>query len=1206
MRRNKGLYLAFIIVSALVTAALTACSTAKNTSKTRWWHSFNAKYNTYYNGSTAYIDGYLEKENGNKDNFTEMIPLFTVGNKSSRELGKGNFDRAIEKSEKAIQQHSIKARPEWNKSRKKTEKDIEWLNRREYNPFLWKAWLLMGKAQFQEGDFEGAAATFAYMSRIYQTQPAIYGRARAWLARCYTELDWMYDAEDVITKMKRDSIHWRAQKTWNCTYADYYIHQKQWDEAVVYLKKMIKQETRKKQKAREYFLLGQIEIERGNKQEAYKAFQKVIRQNPPYELEFNARIAQTEVMAASDGKKMISRLKRMATSDNNKDYLDQVYYAIGNIYLAQKDTTKAIENYEKGVEKATRSGVEKGVLLLTLGDVYWQKEKYGDAQRCYGQAIGLLDKERDDYAQLEERSKVLDELAPYTEAVDLQDSLQRLAKMPEAERLKIIDKIIDDLKKKEKEEKRQAQLALVEQNSQQGNVNATQKAAAAATTATSTSGAWYFYNPITVSQGKQTFQRQWGKRENADNWQRINKTVVEMGENYTDEDAEAMANDSTLAAQDSTMAQGGTEGETADSLADDPHNREYYLAQIPFTEEQVAASNLMIQDGLYHSGVIFKDKLDNLRLSEKAFTRITGQYPEYTGMPDVYYHLFLLYSRKGDYAEADKYLQKLKDEYPSNDWTTILSDPYFKENAKFGEHIEDSLYAATYEAFKKNNLSMVRTNSKISAERFPLGANRDKFIFIEGLGKLNDGDGDGCMSNMRLLVQKYPESELGKIAGMIINGVQSGRSLKGGFFNMEDVWNKRTVHLSDSDSIAARKLSAERVAPFTFMLVYKPDTLDENKLLYQMAKYNFTNFMVRNFDMEFVDDAGLRRYETSGFLSYDEALQYARALYANKEMAALVKPCRPIIISDANKEMLGKQFSYAEYDAFYKKHFETLKITQRSLLSEPEPQSADEQFIEQDKNVRRQEEIRQQQQEEQRQQQEAEQIDEGLPPADLLPVPEPTVPANTEEFPQVEAPAVQPVDATPSEEGLPQLDLPPLPEPTVPANTEEIPQVEAPAVQPVDATPSEEGLPQLDLPPLPEPTVPANTEEIPQVEAPAVQPVDATPSDEGLPQLDLPQQQVPAPVEEELPQVEAPTQQTPSAEEDDLFMDSPAPVRTPSMQTNTDINFDELDLDGGPATENQNTNDIDDSFELDVEGTQQQEQVPDAVYDDDLEDILNE
>ncbi|HRL17798.1 MAG TPA: hypothetical protein PK780_15605, partial [Prevotella sp.] len=106
---------------------IAGCSTQKNTAKSRWWHAFNARYNTYYNGTVAYIEGSLEKENGNKDNYSEMIPYYTVGNKNSRELGKSNYDRAIEKCEKAIHQHSIKRRPVWDKKRRKTAKDLEWL-----------------------------------------------------------------------------------------------------------------------------------------------------------------------------------------------------------------------------------------------------------------------------------------------------------------------------------------------------------------------------------------------------------------------------------------------------------------------------------------------------------------------------------------------------------------------------------------------------------------------------------------------------------------------------------------------------------------------------------------------------------------------------------------------------------------------------------------------------------------------------------------------------------------------------------------------------------------------------------------------------------------------------------------------------------------------------------------------------------------------
>ena len=933
MKAKKSYIL--IAVVALV-ALLASCSTEKNTSRSRWWHSFNARYNTYYNGSVAYIDASLEKENGNKDNFTEMIPMYTVGNKKSRELGKANYDKAIEKCEKAIKLHSITKRPEWTKSRRKTERDIEWLSRKEYNPFLWKACILMGRSQFYQGAFDEAASTFSYMCRLYATQPAIYGRARAWLAKSYIEQDWLYDAEDVIRNMQRDSIHWRAQKQWDFTYADYYIHTGDYDKAIPYLKKSIDHEMRKKQKARLCFLLGQLYAATGKNAEAYKAFKSVVRKNPPYELEFNARIAMTEVMGASQAKKMVGKLKRMAASDKNKDYLDQVYYAIGNIYLAQKDTMKAISNYEKGNKKATRSGIEKGVLLLKLGDLYWQQEKFSDAQRCYGEAIGLLDKDRKDYEQLSARSKVLDELVPYTDAIHLQDSLQALAKMSEKDRNAAIDRVIAELKRQEKEQKRledekNAQQTM-QRNGAMGNRNNTNRNNHAQTQQNNRQNAvWYFYNAMAVQQGKQAFEKLWGKRENTDNWQRVNKTVVGNLNGDADIELTEEQKDSIAKAE---LAQDSLE-QLKDSAQNDPHKREYYLAQIPFTEDQVATSNLAIMDGLYNSGVIFKDKLDNLDLSKKQFTRLETQYLDFEQKADMYYHLFLLYSRLGQHDVAAGYVEKLKAEYPENQWTILLTDPYFKENAQFGVHIEDSLYAATYDAFKADRLSEAKANAQISATRFPLGENRDKFLFIGGLAKLNDGDSKGCVDDMKAVVEKFPQSKLAEMAGMIVNGVNAGKPLHGARFDLGDVWTRRTAVLADSDSINAKTFDAERNTEFVFMLAYVPDSVDENKLLYQMAKVNFTHYVVRNFDLAIEDANGLRRMVVRGFRNYDEALQYARGLSEQAGLQQLLSGCKAIVISDKNLPLLGTNFSYADYQDFYDKNFAPLKISSQPLLTEP-------------------------------------------------------------------------------------------------------------------------------------------------------------------------------------------------------------------------------------------------------------------------------
>lgn len=929
MRHRNAKYF-YIFVAALGLMTIAACSTQKNTAKSRWWHAFNARYNTYYNGAQAYIEGSLEKEQGNRDNFTEMIPLYTVGNKNSRELGKSNFDRAIEKCQKAIKLHSIKRKPVWTKNRRKTEKDLEWLGRKEYNPFLWKAWLLMGRSQFNKGDFDEAASTFSYMSRLYQTQPAIYGKARAWLAKCYLEEEWIYDAEDVIRNMQRDSIHWQARKEWDYTYASYYIHTGDYAKAIPYLRKVIKHEMRSKQRAREWYLMGQLHSALGNKAEAMKAYKRVIRQNPPYEVEFNARIAMTEVMSGSQSKKMIKRLRRMASSDKNKDYLDQLYYAIGNIYLTQKDTLNAIIAYEKGNSGSTRNGIEKGVLLLKLGGLYWERERYSDAQRCYGEAIGLLDKERKDYEELSRRSKVLDELVPYTDAVHLQDSLQALAKMGEKERNEAIDRVIEELKKKEKEE----QDRLAEQNAQNviaqngGNAGNTGNANRQNQRPGNKSSVWYFYNQMAVNQGKAEFQKIWGKRENVDNWQRVNKTVVafDTPQEMTEEQLDSIARAEALA--DSLE-------QVTDSAQNDPHKREYYLKQIPFTEEQVQASNLIIMDGLYNSGVIFKDKLDNLPLSEKALRRITDSYPEYENMADVFYHLFLLYSRMGEPQTAETYVEKLRQSYPESPWTTLLTDPYFAENAKFGEHIEDSIYAATYDAFKADRLQEVAANLKISETRFPLGANRDKFIFIGGLGKLNNGDAEGCVTDMNTLVEKFPQSELSNLAGMIVNGVKAGRRIYGGKFDMSNVWERRTETMAPADSTAEKTLSNERNTDFLFIFAYNPDSVDENRLLYELAKYNFTSYMVRNFDIVIEPMEGINRMTVSGFRNYDEALQYARQLYGQQNIIRQAAHSRTIIISKTNLPLLGTKYSYDDYDKFYNKHFAPLKVSTLHLLTEP-------------------------------------------------------------------------------------------------------------------------------------------------------------------------------------------------------------------------------------------------------------------------------
>lgn len=931
------------ILSLLVAfLSLVACSTDKNTPLTRNVQGFKARYNTYFNGHEAYKEGVEQQEQGNKDNYTELIPLFVTGNKSTVTLGSSNFSTAVEKCQKTIKTHSITKRPEWKKNRPKTAKDKAWLSQKEYNPFLWRAWLLMGEAQFRKGDYMEAASTFAYMQRLYFNKPNIVAKARLLEARCYAEMEWYYDAENIVREAERDSFPSNYQPLKALVIGDVQLRQGQYADAILNIEQALKMKHRSIEKTRMYMLLGQLYHKIGRDGDAYKYFKKVIRRNPPYDLEFNARIQMTEAMSKGKSKQMIRRLVAMSKNSKNKDYLDQVYYAIGNIHLAKGDTMRAIWAYKDGVEKSTRNGVEKGVVMLHLGQLYWETEKFVDAQNCYAQVIGLLDKERSDYKEANERSRVLDGLLPYASAVELQDSLQAMAAMDSVSRMNKIRRMIDDLKKKEKEEEKNALEA-----SSKTNINGQQRPGAASGRPGQNGqqrATWYFYNATSVAAGKKEFEKKWGKRELADDWRRSNKTV--LNDFSVAEAADSMSQDSLAAdsvdvdLDEKKLTKAEKDSIKAEEYANDPHRPEYYLKDIPLTDEQMAESDALLVDGLYGSAVIYKDEMENLPLAERTFKRILVDFPDFNEMNGVYYNMFQLYSRAGKREEADVYKQRLIEEYPEDEHAKLIADPQFEYKGRYGKLIEDSVYSVAYEAFKAGDYSTVISKSQQMATDYPNGDNRPRFLFLEALSRLEQGDKEHFMSDLKSLVEKYPQSSVSELAGLYVKGLKEGRLLHAGSFEMGSIWERRLSAGDEMDSLAVDStFSLERNCDYVFAVAYEHGTVDENQLLYEMAHYNFTSFTVRNFDISIVPGMGIDMLQVRTFLNYDEAYIYMHRLLNNADMAHKLSGLKLFIISEDNLRKLMKGLSFSDYFNFYDDNFDRIGSL---IIKDDEPSSLDE------------------------------------------------------------------------------------------------------------------------------------------------------------------------------------------------------------------------------------------------------------------------
>ncbi|MDR1257690.1 MAG: tetratricopeptide repeat protein [Tannerellaceae bacterium] len=904
---------------------LASCGTAKNTRATRFYHAVTSNYNIYYNGKRSFDEALYNMQTGYKESYTGRILMYPISAQPKDKPATGGaFDRAIEKGNKAVKMHSIQTKPPKKPGWRNDPKQRAFQEQEEYNPFLKKCWLLIGQGQFYNADFLQASATFSYIARHYAPDEEVVAEARLWQARCYAELAWYYEAEDILGKLNTNGIPAGNLNRYASVYADYLVKNDRTEDAVPYLITAIRAEKNSRQRARMKYLLGQIYAGLGLDGLAYKAFGEVARANPPYELEFAARIRQTEVFPETNGERVIRMLNGMARSDKNRDYLDQVYYALGNIYMARRDTAGAIGSYEQGVEKSTQNGMDKAILWIRLGDIYFQKHDYIKAQPCFSGAAGIISKEYEDYERISKRSAALDELVVHAEAIHLQDSLQTLSRMPEEERLAAIDRIIEQVVREEEEAKEQArrEAYLAEAGAQgTGIERAGTDINVPVLPTIPGESSFYFYNSQMVAQGKTQFQRRWGRRTLEDDWRRRSRrmtTFDDVAGGAASETADGTAGDYSGAPADSLNAS------LPEGITNDNRTREYYLQQIPFTEEEKEASDLIIIDGLYNMAMIYKDKLEDLPLAVEGFEELERRFPVNEHLLESYYQVYLMSLRMQDRAMAEAYKARMLASFPGSDYTTAIADPAYEYNIRSMDSVQSAIYESTYHSYLAGDTTTVRLGYEAMAARYPLASLLPKFMFLNALTYVQKGDVEGFKTSLRALVEKYPKADVSELAGEMLKGVLRGRELvQGSVKGM--VWNLR-FGLSDDGTLAAsdsaRTFTAEKNQPCRIVMIYPAGSIDRNQLLFVVAAYNFASFMVKEFDVALDESGPLGTLTVSGFINFDEVLQYYRMIYGKDGYAsALSSEIAVIPISGENYETLMRGKTLDEYILFLEENF---------------------------------------------------------------------------------------------------------------------------------------------------------------------------------------------------------------------------------------------------------------------------------------------
>ncbi len=887
-----------ILFFVLCFVLFSSCSTQKNTWATRSYHQTKTRYNIHFNGKIAYEDGLKAIEEANTDNFSEVLPLYPVSNHEAAQASASQMDKTIEKCRKCIKLHSIKKKPKADPKKRKDPEYRAWLQQEEFNKNMKEAWILLAQAEFHKGDFLGSIGTFNYIIRHFDYDKDVVARCQLWVVRAYAEMDWLYEAEDLFLKVNQDDLARKNAWLYAATAADLRLKTKQYKEAIPFLKLAVTDE-KKSERARYYYILGQIQEQIGEHHAALGAYKKVLKSAPDAEMDFSARLKTMQLSGDAKG------LRRMARQYKNRDRLDQIYGSLGDIYIEKKDTARALENFILAIENSTQAGLPKAEVLIKAGDIYYNRRQYNEAQPCYTEAVNIISASSDEYKRVSRRAETLDELIVEYNMVQLQDSLQRLSKMSEKEQLKVIEKVIADLEKAEKEAAEKAAQAAREAKNNTGlqSVN-TQNMIGGGGAA----GDWYFYNAQLMRSGKQTFIQQWGNRPLEDNWRRLSKTMVST---FSNDESD------TFGEPDSIM--GG-----ADSLATTPisdtKNPQYYLQQIPKTPADLAASDSLIATALYNMVYIYQDKVEDQALADETFNELVRRFPNDKRLVDLYYMKYLNCLKANNQTEAAHYRNEILRLFPDTKQAQIVMQPDYFERLQRMAIEQDSLYETTYEYFKQANYAVVKQNTQFAETEYPLSPLIPRFLFLNAVAVAKTENQDAFVEALRNMVKRYPESEAGAMAKDMLAMMNMGMESQKGGSAIGTVDRSSQMEETVDTTLLEREFSTERNERSVVYIVISLDENELNNLLYQVAVFNFSQFLIKDFDLQQMPSFGLRRcaLEVSGFDSYDEALWYCSLILANAELHALFERLQADVlpITENNSRLLNTRFSVDEYKEF--------------------------------------------------------------------------------------------------------------------------------------------------------------------------------------------------------------------------------------------------------------------------------------------------
>jgi tetratricopeptide (TPR) repeat protein len=807
--KNKSLKLKFkgpaklFLLLFVASMLMYSCSTKKNTWSRRAFHNLTAHYNGWWNGNESLKEGQRELKKNVEDNYNKVLPVYNYGEEADGQNIAAYTERAIEKGSIVAQRHSM------------------YFKDREFVKWVPESYLLIGKAYFYKHEYQSARMSFEFIINKYFYSDIQY-ESMLWLAKTYIELENYQKAETYLdllsSNIGREKMDKEIPNLVQAVYADLYIKQDKASIAIPYLKDAIFDIRNRKLNTRLKYILAQIYQEEGDIENAVRLYNEVLKRNTNYKTTFNAKINLAQLYGRSDegGEGLVKSLEKMLKDSKNKNFRDQIYYALAEISLADNDKETALGFFKLSVATSVENEYQKAVSALAAAELYYEFKDYKNSGAYYDTTLMFLPETYPNYASVQRQTTIISELVGHLTVVQLEDSLQALAQMPQSDLNAMIDSMIQIIK--EEEERAREEEDMRRQTLAMGARNRSNMGPSAGTTPMG-GGGWYFYNPQAMSIGFTEFIAKWGSRKLEDNWRLTNKRAI--ASEPLDELDEEMQNDSIM----STDSAGYV------PISTNPKDRNFYLQNIPLSQEAIAASNNKINDALYNAGFIYKESLQRYPEAIETFEDFQTRNPEDNELSiQVQFQLYLLYKENGNLDREEYYKNLIISNYPDSDYAKLLLDPdYFKEMQKKHNYLRD-LYEKTYSAYEKEQYTMVVYNADQALEIQREDELIPKFLYLKAISMAKTDIADSMIVNLEKLIDIYPNSEVRPMAENILTNL--------GVYNPDDNLTEEELAAKEQMEAALGMYTIDKDNEHFFIVFVDGTQINVNALKTRISDHN--------------------------------------------------------------------------------------------------------------------------------------------------------------------------------------------------------------------------------------------------------------------------------------------------------------------------------------------------------------------------------